>query len=60
MKKLLFVFLFFCFTTNAQDYYIHAGKLFDSESGKFLNDMTLVVSGKKNLGFKKRISIFKK
>lgn len=53
MKKLLFVFLFFCFTTNAQDYYIHAGKLFDSESGKFLNDMTLVVSGKKILDLKK-------
>jgi len=49
----LFVFLFFCFTTNAQDYYIHAGKLFDSESGKFLNDMTLVVSGKKILDLKK-------
>ena len=53
MKKLLYVFLFFCFTTNAQDYYIHAGKLFDSESGKFLNDMTLVVSGKKILDLKK-------
>jgi len=53
MKKLLFAFLFICFTTNAQDYYIHVGKLFDSEAGKFLNDMTIIVSGKKILDVKK-------
>ena len=53
MKKLLFIFLFICFTTNAQDYYIHAGKLFDSKAGKFLNEMTIIVSGKKILDLKK-------
>ena len=53
MKKLLFIFLFICFTTNAQDYYIHAGKLFDSKAGKFLNEMTIIVSGKKILDLKR-------
>ncbi len=37
----------FCMSINAQDYYIHAGKLFDPEKGKMLNDMTVIVSGNK-------------
>jgi len=45
MKKLLFLFSMFCMSINAQDYYIHAGKLFDAEKGKMLNDMTVIVSG---------------
>ena len=53
MKKFLFLFLFIHLTSNAQDYYIHAGKLFDSKQGKMLNNMTIIVSGKKILDVKK-------
>ena len=53
MKKLLFLLLFICLTSNAQDYYIHAGKLFDSKKGMMLNDMTIIVSGKKIKDIKK-------
>ena len=47
MKNLLFLILIFCSTSNAQDYYIHAGKLFDSEKGEMISNMTVIVSGKK-------------
>jgi len=47
MKNLLFLILIFCSTLNAQDYYIHAGKLFDSEKGDMISNMTVIVSGKK-------------
>ena len=47
MWNLLFLILIFCSTLNAQDYYIHAGKLFDSEKGEMLSNMTVIVSGKK-------------
>jgi len=47
MKKLLFLILIFCTSLNAQDYYIYAGKLFDSEKGEMISNMTVIVSGKK-------------
>ena len=47
MKNLLFLILIFCSTSNAQDYYIHAGKLFDSEKGEIISNMTVIVSDKK-------------
>ncbi len=47
MKNLLFLILIFCSTSNAQDYYIHAGKLFDSEKGEMTTNMTVIVSDKK-------------
>ena len=47
MKKLLFIFLFIPLIINAQDYYLHAGKLFDSKDGKILNNMTIIITGKK-------------
>ena len=47
MKNLLFLILIFCLTSNAQDYYIHAGKLFDSEKGEMISNMTVIVSDKK-------------
>ena len=53
MKKLLFLGLMFCMSLNAQDYYIHAGKLFDAENGKMLNNMTIIVSGDKIKQLKK-------
>ncbi len=53
MKKLLFILLFIPFIINAQDYYLHAGKLFDSRDGKILKNMTIIVSGKKITAVKK-------
>ena len=53
MKKLLLLGLMFCMSLNAQDYYIHAGKLFDAENGKMLNNMTIIVSGDKIKQLKK-------
>ena len=47
MKNLFFLILIYCSSLNAQDYYIHAGKLFDSEKGEMISDMTVIVSGKK-------------
>ena len=47
MKNLLFLIIIFCSTSNAQDYYIHAGKLFDSEKGEMISNMTVIVSDKK-------------
>lgn len=60
MKKLLFLVSLFCVSINAQDYYIHAGKLFDSEKGKMLNDMTIIISGEKIKEIKKGFEIPKK
>jgi len=47
MKKLLFLILFFTLSINAQDYYLHVGKLFNSNEGKMLDNMTIIVSGNK-------------
>ena len=53
MKKLLLIFLFIPLIINAQDYYLHAGKLFDSKDGKILKNMTIIVAGKKIKAVKK-------
>ena len=53
MKKLLFIFLFIPLIINAQDYYLHAGKLFDSKDGKILNNMTIIITGTKIKSVKK-------
>ena len=42
---------------SAQDYYIHAGKLFDSKEGKMLDKMTIIVSGTEIKGVKKGFEI---
>ena len=53
MKKLLFVISFVSLSINAQDYYLHAGKLFNSKEGKMLDNMTIIVSGSKIKEIKK-------
>ena len=57
MKKLLFLISLFTLTLSAQDYYIHAGKLFDSKEGKMLDKMTIIVSGTQIKGVKKGFEI---
>ena len=53
MKKLLLLIVFFSLSINAQDYYLHAGKLFNSKQGKMLDNMTIIVSGNKIKDIKK-------
>ena len=53
MKKLLFLILFFTLSVNAQDYYLHVGKLFNSNEGKMLDNMTIIVSDNKIKDIKK-------
>ena len=57
MKKLLFLISLFTLTLSAQDYYIHAGKMFDSKEGKMLDKMTIIVSGTEIKGVKKGFEI---
>ena len=57
MKKLLFLISLFTLTLSAQDYYIHAGKMFDSKKGKMLDKMTIIVSGTEIKGVKKGFEI---
>ena len=57
MKKLLFLISLFTLTLTAQDYYIHAGKMFDSKEGKMLDKMTIIVSGTEIKGVKKGFEI---
>ncbi len=48
MKHLLFLLcLMFCLTINAQEKYLHCGKLIDTNTGKIKKEMTVVVSGNK-------------
>jgi hypothetical protein len=48
MKKLLtLVILLVFFGSNAQDIYLHCGKLIDTKNGKVLSEKTIVVSGNK-------------
>jgi imidazolonepropionase-like amidohydrolase len=48
MKTLLkTIVFFFSITLAAQNTYLHCGKLIDTESGKVLTEMTLVVEGNK-------------
>ncbi len=45
MKNLLFfIVLLILFPINAQDVYLHCGKVYDTESGKTLSQKTIVVS----------------
>ena len=53
MKNLLFLILFFSLSINAQDYYLHVGKLFNSNEGKMLDNMTIIVSANKIKDIKK-------
>ena len=53
MKKLLFMISFLSLSINAQDYYLQAGKLFNSKEGKMLDNMTIIVSGSKIKEIKK-------
>ena len=53
MKKLLFLISFLSLSINAQDYYLHAGKLFNSKEGKMLDNMTIIVSDSKIKEIKK-------
>ena len=57
MKKLLFLILFFSLSINAQDYYLHVGKLFNSNEGKMLDNMTIIVSANKIKDIKKGYEI---
>ena len=57
MKKLLFLILFFTLSINAQDYYLHVGKLFNSNEGKMLDNMTIIVSANKIKDIKKGYEI---
>ena len=57
MKKLLFLISLFTLTLSAQDYYIHAGKMFDSKEGKMLDKMTIIVSGSEIKAVKKGFEI---
>ena len=55
MKKQIIFSLLFLVTTSffAQDIYLHCGKLIDTNSGKILNEMTIVVSENKIVAVKK-------
>ncbi|HBK71194.1 MAG TPA: amidohydrolase [Flavobacteriaceae bacterium] len=54
MKKILFAFaIFFTSILFAQSTYIHCGKLIDTNNGKVLKEMTVVVSGSKITAVKK-------
>jgi len=44
---------FLSLSINAQDYYLQAGKLFNSKEGKMLDNMTIIVSGSKIKEIKK-------
>ena len=48
MKNLiLFVFVIFLNTVNAQDSYLHCGSIYDVATGKLLKEKTIIVSGAK-------------
>ncbi|MGB3151220.1 MAG: amidohydrolase family protein [Maribacter sp.] len=48
MKKILFVLsLFLLMPLSAQDTYLQCGNIVDTESGKILNEKTIIVSGNK-------------
>ncbi|MBV1923340.1 MAG: amidohydrolase family protein [Flavobacteriaceae bacterium] len=48
MKLILTIcLLFISFGINAQDYYLHCGKVVDTKDGKILNNKTIVVSSNK-------------
>ncbi|TYP75923.1 metal-dependent hydrolase family protein [Aquimarina intermedia] len=43
--RLTTLLIAFCSFTYAQDFYLHCGKILDTENGKMLADKTIVVSG---------------
>ncbi len=45
MKKILALLIICCSSVYAQDTYIHAGKIFDSKSGKIEKDKTIIIEG---------------
>ena len=45
-KSLTLLLLFISFSLFSQNIYIHCGKIVDTESGKVLNNKTIIVSGK--------------
>jgi len=46
MKQILFIILLFTFIgSNAQDIYLHCGKIIDTKKGKVLVNKTIIVSG---------------
>jgi len=48
MKKLLLLTILLATAlSNAQDYYLHCGKIVDTKTGKLLSEKTIVVSGDK-------------
>ena len=48
MKRLLLIALLFTFfINNAQDIYLHCGKMIDTKNGKVLTNRTIIVSGSK-------------
>ncbi|CAM3312517.1 metal-dependent hydrolase family protein [Aequorivita lipolytica] len=50
MKKILtLILLLVFFASNAQDTFLHCGKLIDTKNGKVLSEKTIVVSGNKIL-----------
>jgi imidazolonepropionase-like amidohydrolase len=54
MKKIITLFsLFFTFLLTAQSTYLHCGKLIDTNNGKVLKEMTVIVTGNKITAVKK-------
>ena len=50
MKNLVFICLFFFIgSLHSQDFFLHCGKIIDTENGKTLNNKTIIVSGNKIL-----------
>ncbi len=48
MKQIFtLAFLFVFLGSNAQDIYLHCGKIVDTKNGKILSEKTIVVSGDK-------------
>tara|TARA_Y100001960_G_scaffold332070_1_gene431274 strand:+ start:3959 stop:5320 length:1362 start_codon:yes stop_codon:yes gene_type:complete len=43
MKKIYILLIFMCTNLSAQEIYIHAGKIFDSKSGKIENTKTIII-----------------
>ena len=52
MKKLIF-FLFVTSSLMSQEKYIYAGKIYDSNSGKYLTNKTIIIS--KNISTLKNV-----
>ncbi len=61
MKKILLVVLLLAFFgSNAQDIYLHCGKIIDTKNGKILAKKTLIISGNKIKSIEDGFSVPKK